>query len=175
MADSILLFHPSLPHKTKTTTPDPSTTTITPTPSHDTITTNTNHQHHQNHHHHHHKQGVCADLAAAKDGLAKGEALKAELEEAQVKVYAERDEISGTLAAEREAGGDMEQKYQAALKAKAAAEEQLKEVRVYFVSSDVSVSCVLSFSVISYRAVSCFSVMSCRILSCHSPFVMTLR
>merc|ERR1719435_453826 len=43
--------------------------------------------------------GVCADLAAAKDGLAKGEALKAELEEAQ-----------------------------AALKAKAAAEEQLKEV-----------------------------------------------
>merc|ERR1719435_835833 len=72
--------------------------------------------------------GVCADLAAAKDGLAKGEALKAELEEAQVKIYAERDEISGTLAAEREAGGDMEQKYQAALKAKAAAEEQLKEV-----------------------------------------------
>ncbi len=69
----------------------------------------------------------------------------------------------------------MEQKYQAALKAKAAAEEQLKEVRVYFVSSDVSVSCVLSFSVISYRAVSWFSVMSCRILSCHSPFVMTLR
>merc|ERR1719348_2873316 len=50
--------------------------------------------------------GVCADLADAKAGLAKGEALKAELE----------------------AGGDMEQKYQAALKAKAAAEEQLKEV-----------------------------------------------
>merc|ERR1719376_1864541 len=69
--------------------------------------------------------GVCSDLAAAKDGLAKGEALKAELEEAQVKVYAERDEISGTLAAEREAGGDMEQKYQAALKAKAAAAKKL--------------------------------------------------
>ena len=74
-------------------------------------------------------QGVCADLADAKAGLAKGEALKAELEEAQVKIYAERDEISATLNAEREAGGDMEQKYQAALKAKAAAEEQLKEVR----------------------------------------------
>jgi len=73
-------------------------------------------------------EGVCADLADAKAGLAKGEALKAELEEAQVKIYAERDEISGTLNAEREAGGDMEQKYQAALKAKSAAEEQLKEV-----------------------------------------------
>merc|ERR1719462_833799 len=72
--------------------------------------------------------GVCADLAAAKDGLAKGEALKAELEDAQVKIYAERDELSATLNAEREAGGDMEQKYQEALKAKAAAEEQLKEV-----------------------------------------------
>ena len=72
---------------------------------------------------------MCADLAAAKDGLAKGEALKAELEDAQVKIYAERDELSATLNAEREAGGDMEQKYQAALKAKATAEEQLKEVR----------------------------------------------
>merc|ERR1719419_1457250 len=72
--------------------------------------------------------GVCADLAAAKDGLAKGEALKAELEDAQVKIYAERDELSATLNAEREAGGDMEAKYQEALKAKAAAEEQLKEV-----------------------------------------------
>merc|ERR1719159_2181195 len=72
--------------------------------------------------------GVCADLADAKAGLAKGEALKAELEEAQVKIFAERDEISATLNAEHEAGGDMEQKYQAALKAKAAAEEQLKEV-----------------------------------------------
>merc|ERR1719262_1704574 len=69
--------------------------------------------------------GVCADLAAAKDGLAKGEALKAELEEAQVKVYADRDEISATLNAEREAGGDMEQKYQAALKAKTAAAKKL--------------------------------------------------
>ena len=76
-------------------------------------------------------QGVCADLAAAKDGLAKGEALKAELEDAQVKIYAERDELSATLNAEREAGGDMEAKYQEALKAKAAAEEQLKEVRLY--------------------------------------------
>merc|ERR1719435_663325 len=72
--------------------------------------------------------GVCADLAAAKDGLAKGEALKAELEEVQVKVYAERDDLAATLAGEREAGGDMEAKYQEALKAKAAAEEQLKEV-----------------------------------------------
>merc|ERR1719348_1172630 len=69
--------------------------------------------------------GVCADLADAKAGLAKGEALKAELEEAQVKIFAERDELSATLNAEREAGGDMEQKYQAALKAKAAATKKL--------------------------------------------------
>merc|ERR1719187_2094074 len=72
--------------------------------------------------------GVCADLAGAKDQLAKGEALKAELEDTQVKVYAERDELTATLEGERAAGGDMEAKYQAALKAKQAAEEQLKEV-----------------------------------------------
>merc|ERR1712087_182642 len=41
---------------------------------------------------------------------------------------AERDDLAATLAGEREAGGDMEAKYQEALKAKAAAEEQLKEV-----------------------------------------------
>merc|ERR1719431_730280 len=57
-----------------------------------------------------------------------GEALKAELEDAQVKIFAERDDLAATLAGEREAGGDMEEKYQEALKAKAAAEEQLKEV-----------------------------------------------